>query len=371
MATVSSELKATIVAMAKKYKWHTLGEVITKQAAASKETVTTPRKPMHQSYRKYDSDDDILDLTQSFGDVLTVADDDSDEDLCDRKIPTVKKIAKKQPNHHKIPSKSFHSSAAATVSSSSSSSPDNNIAFKPNTKSKKLLDMRNDITTQLYLQYNQMAFGGQLPMDLSIVWSKRLTSTAGLTKMSVQASTGTKQGEIILSEKVVDNVFRLKTTLLHEMCHAAAWFIDSTRKPPHGPSFWKWAGILHLETTNCLLSYLSSAYRDYPLPYPFLCPLPHLLTYKPPFICPRHTMPPPQPSVLRIFQELWLPPVITTRSTNPSSLNASNVRLYMVDIGNHTTHVMSPNHADLHSCPSCTYHFITILIHVHPHPYST
>ena len=173
-----------------------------------------------------------------------MADDDSDDDLFYRTKTPTKTIAKKQPHNNKTSSKGFHTSATSSSSTSSFSSPDNNIAFKPNTKSKKLLDQRNDITAQLYLQYNQMAFGGQLPVDLSIVWSKRLTSTAGLTKMSVQTSTGTKQGEIILSEKVVDNVFRLKTTLLHEMCHAAAWFIDSTRKPPHGPSFWKWAGRL-------------------------------------------------------------------------------------------------------------------------------
>ena len=238
MATVSAELKATILAFSKHYNWHTLG-VTTKKAVLE---TTSPRKtPINKkSYRKYDSDDDILDLTQSFGDVLTVADsgdDDSEEDLFYRKIPA-KPIAKKQPHNNK---KTSHTSSSSS-STSSSSSPDNNITFKPNTKSKKLLDIRNDITAQLYLQYNQMAFGGQLPSDLNIVWSKRLTSTAGLTKMSVQTSTGTKQGEIILSEKVVDNVLRLKSTLLHEMCHAAAWFIDSTRKPPHGPSFWKWAG---------------------------------------------------------------------------------------------------------------------------------
>lgn len=27
-------------------------------------------------------------------------------------------------------------------------------------------------------------------------------------------------------------------TLLHEMCHAAAWLIDGELRPPHGPRFW-------------------------------------------------------------------------------------------------------------------------------------
>lgn len=30
-------------------------------------------------------------------------------------------------------------------------------------------------------------------------------------------------------------------TLLHELCHAAAWVIDHKAKPPHGEHFWAWA----------------------------------------------------------------------------------------------------------------------------------
>ncbi len=189
----------------------------------------------------------MLDLTQSFGKILTVDDDsddndtdDSDDDIFRRKQPTktVKKTTstKKTVTNHRPTEQS-------SSSSSLPSSPDDRTVFKPSTKSKKLLEQRNGITDRLYRKYNELAFGGELPADLPIVWSKRLTSTAGLTKMSFQTSTGTRQGEIILSEKVVDDVFRLKSTLLHEMCHAAAWFIDGTRKPPHGQSFWKWAAI--------------------------------------------------------------------------------------------------------------------------------
>lgn len=28
---------------------------------------------------------------------------------------------------------------------------------------------------------------------------------------------------------------------VHEMCHVAAWLIDHTAKPPHGPAFKAWA----------------------------------------------------------------------------------------------------------------------------------
>jgi predicted SprT family Zn-dependent metalloprotease len=46
-----------------------------------------------------------------------------------------------------------------------------------------------------------------------------------------------------LSTKVVDDIQRLQTTLLHELCHVAAWIIDGNIKPPHGPYFQKWAQI--------------------------------------------------------------------------------------------------------------------------------
>jgi predicted SprT family Zn-dependent metalloprotease len=46
-----------------------------------------------------------------------------------------------------------------------------------------------------------------------------------------------------LSTKVVDNIQRLQTTLLHELCHVAAWIVDGNIKPPHGPYFQKWVQI--------------------------------------------------------------------------------------------------------------------------------
>jgi len=39
---------------------------------------------------------------------------------------------------------------------------------------------------------------------------------------------------------VVDCEDRLRETLLHELCHAAAWVVDGVRKPPHGPHFYAW-----------------------------------------------------------------------------------------------------------------------------------
>ncbi len=61
---------------------------------------------------------------------------------------------------------------------------------------------------------------------------------------------------IELSTKVVDNETKLRRTLVHEMCHAAAWLLDHTAKPPHGPVFRRWAARVmdrcpDLEVTTC------------------------------------------------------------------------------------------------------------------------
>lgn len=49
--------------------------------------------------------------------------------------------------------------------------------------------------------------------------------------------------EVELEAKVVDTEDKLRRTLLHELCHAAAWVFDNVSKPPHGRTFWRWADI--------------------------------------------------------------------------------------------------------------------------------
>ena len=36
---------------------------------------------------------------------------------------------------------------------------------------------------------------------------------------------------------------RLRNTLCHEMCHAAAWLVNHVAKPPHGRIFKDWAAL--------------------------------------------------------------------------------------------------------------------------------
>lgn len=65
-----------------------------------------------------------------------------------------------------------------------------------------------------------------------------------------------RYAEIELEAKVVDTEDKLRRTLLHEMCHAAAWVIDNISRPPHGGTFWKWAAVAkkiypHHEVRTC------------------------------------------------------------------------------------------------------------------------
>lgn len=46
---------------------------------------------------------------------------------------------------------------------------------------------------------------------------------------------------IELATKVLDTSSKLERTLIHEMCHCAAWLIDHVAKPPHGQVFKQYA----------------------------------------------------------------------------------------------------------------------------------
>lgn len=52
---------------------------------------------------------------------------------------------------------------------------------------------------------------------------------------------GAYAARIELSCKVVDAESKLRSTLCHEMCHAATWLLDRTSRPPHGPAWKAWA----------------------------------------------------------------------------------------------------------------------------------
>lgn len=102
------------------------------------------------------------------------------------------------------------------------------------------------MTRSLFLQYNAKVFGGRLPADLQITWSKTLLKTAGMTYYTRKSPTlpggsWRYDARVELSAKVLDRAERLELTLAHELCHVAAWVIDHTAKPAHGLVFYGWA----------------------------------------------------------------------------------------------------------------------------------
>ncbi len=127
---------------------------------------------------------------------------------------------------------------------------------------------REALVKEMYKRYNESAFNGRLPDNLSIIWSKRLLTTAGITRSKTLAS-GDRSSTIELSIKVVVDEQRLASTLLHEMCHVASWLIDGERKPPHGPSFWKWARVCEKSITGSQVTTCHS--YDIHKPYKFKC----------------------------------------------------------------------------------------------------
>ncbi|KAK9811089.1 hypothetical protein WJX73_001706 [Symbiochloris irregularis] len=119
---------------------------------------------------------------------------------------------------------------------------------------------RSALAQQLFSLYNAQVFQGRLPQDLDISWNSKLTTTAGLTQYQRSAHTGKDElqytAQVQLSSKVVDCYEKLQRTLLHELCHVAAWLLDHVAKPPHGAAFKVWAikamrAFPGLEVTTC------------------------------------------------------------------------------------------------------------------------
>jgi predicted SprT family Zn-dependent metalloprotease len=118
--------------------------------------------------------------------------------------------------------------------------------------------VRDKRARDLYRRYNSLVFEDSLPQDMDISWNKRLTTTAGLTHYSRENHVlqHIYKARIELSSKVVDNEERLERTLVHEMCHCAAWLMNHQAKPPHGTAFKRWADRAmrlapHLDISTC------------------------------------------------------------------------------------------------------------------------
>eukprot|EP01036_Dinobryon_divergens_P022368 gene22368-30617_t len=132
---------------------------------------------------------------------------------------------------------------------------------------------RDRISSDMFQSFNETVFNNQLPEMLSISWNTRLVKTAGLTHCKeIKESNNniiTRQASIEISVKVVDSKRRLHETLLHELCHAAAWLLDGAHKPPHGAVFRKWADKVEQVYPDTVVSTCHS-YNIF-RPHVFLC----------------------------------------------------------------------------------------------------
>eukprot|EP00890_Picochlorum_soloecismus_P003450 jgi/Picsp_1/4105/NSC_01615-R1_protein len=138
----------------------------------------------------------------------------------------------------------------------------------PSEQHKKFKENRVQLAKSLYRKYNKAVFGNKLPFTLDISWNKRLMTTAGLThyRRQLVGDGMMYHARIELSCKVVDTADKLERTLVHEMCHCAAWIIDHVSKPPHGAVFKKWAQQAmqvapHLDVRTCHQYDIFYAYR--------------------------------------------------------------------------------------------------------------
>jgi len=99
------------------------------------------------------------------------------------------------------------------------------------------------LAASCFAELNALVFGGRLP-PIAIEWSARMKTTAGVTYTSRAAGADGQLvyvARVALSSKVIDDGERLRQTLCHEMCHAAAWLLEGSNKPPHGEAFRRWA----------------------------------------------------------------------------------------------------------------------------------
>lgn len=95
------------------------------------------------------------------------------------------------------------------------------------------------------MNIDRIAFGGRLSPDVvTVSWSKALHKTAGDCEHT-KTPDGRPGATIRIATKVCDTYRRMKSTLAHELCHAAVFIIDGQPDAPsHGKLFKKWGRLV-------------------------------------------------------------------------------------------------------------------------------
>jgi predicted SprT family Zn-dependent metalloprotease len=89
-----------------------------------------------------------------------------------------------------------------------------------------------------FAQVNERVFSCRLPSDMEISWNSRLRAVSGRAFAGVDRN-GYRYSFIELSTKIVNSRERLFQVLAHEISHVAAWVLEGSLRPHHGPVFWK------------------------------------------------------------------------------------------------------------------------------------
>lgn len=97
-------------------------------------------------------------------------------------------------------------------------------------------EKRQQLADKLLSIFDENVFSSQLSDRVSVVWSGRLSATAG----HCTSRKNTRTAVITLSHKVCDTPERCRDTLLHELCHAAVTLIDGIMEQGHGPLWKQW-----------------------------------------------------------------------------------------------------------------------------------
>eukprot|EP00039_Didymoeca_costata_P022847 m.5349 g.5349 ORF g.5349 m.5349 type:complete len:662 (-) comp3280_c0_seq2:294-2279(-) len=196
---------------------------------------------VHTSEEEENNDDKDYEVT-------VVSSDDSIDGLCDDIADTRLSPSSPPPSRKRGPRKPF-----TPRNSNDQALP--YVTPKPKRITENFARIRDKLAQEWYTEFNRRVFHDKLPSVhvgkmqsqdeniLELTWSKTLNTTAGTTKL-MRRPGRSNVASIQLSTKVVDTRVKLKSTLAHEMCHAAAWLLNNNSKPPHGPIFKKWGMLV-------------------------------------------------------------------------------------------------------------------------------
>lgn len=103
-------------------------------------------------------------------------------------------------------------------------------------------NFKNQLLTKLFGLYNEKVFDKVFPENTPVEWNDKMRKTAGYCycrKITRKNGAVERSARIVLSTKVIDSAERLRDTLIHEMCHAAAWIVHCV-SDGHGKLWKSW-----------------------------------------------------------------------------------------------------------------------------------